>query len=302
MCNNAIIWVVIGLLLSSCQPTAPSDKPQELANEFPATPPPIAPASNTDTTSSTSSLTESISILGSYVGYFEAKTYDDDKDISWANKITIFADSLVGDILYGHSVVAGNWRPFVGNLFANENKNIVVANGDEPGDDRYDGSFYFEFSPEEEMLRGVWEAYKKLPVSEREFELTKRNFTYDPTAELAQDEIWTDLYGSYDENGEYELVTPDAIKYNASTDRLTAKMIENMYRGDLEVLRNTIYARHGYSFKNRRMRYVFDTYFEWYMPISTDIRDQLTNIEKDNIALIKRYETHAEAYYDAFGR
>ena len=50
------------------------------------------------------------------------------------------------------------------------------------------------------------------------------------------------------------------------------------------------------------MRYVFDNNIEWYMPFSTDIRGQLTRLEKENIALIKRYEQHAEAYYDSFGR
>ncbi|MEL6924283.1 MAG: YARHG domain-containing protein, partial [Bacteroidota bacterium] len=87
----------------------------------------------------------------------------------------------------------------------------------------------------------------------------------------------------------------------ASVDKLTRADVENMHKGDLEVMRNAIYARHGYSFKNRKMRYVFN-YVDWYMPVSTDIRAQLTDIEKENIALLKRYEQHAERYYDSFGR
>jgi hypothetical protein len=64
-----------------------------------------------------------------------------------------------------------------------------------------------------------------------------------------------------------------------------------MYKSDLEVIRNTIYARHGYSFKNRRMRYIFDGYVDWYMPVSVDIRDQLTAVEKQNVELLKRVRT-----------
>ena len=66
--------------------------------------------------------------------------------------------------------------------------------------------------------------------------------------------------------------------------------------------RNSIYARHGYSFKNRKMRYFFDNYIDWYMPVNTDIRNSLTDIEKRNIELLKRYEEHAENYYDEYGR
>jgi hypothetical protein len=38
------------------------------------------------------------------------------------------------------------------------------------------------------------------------------------------------------------------------------------------------------------------------MPVSTDVRNDLTDLEKKNIELIKRYEEHAEKYYDEYGR
>ena len=91
-------------------------------------------------------------------------------------------------------------------------------------------------------------------------------------------------------------------KLNASTDILSNQDIENLNKGELEILRNMIYARHGYSFKNRKMRYFFDSWIDWYIPVSTDIRAKLTDLEKKNIDLIKRYEQHAERYYDYFGR
>jgi hypothetical protein len=112
-----------------------------------------------------------------------------------------------------------------------------------------------------------------------------------------------DIYGTYDrETGESEMLTGDAARFNASTHRLKKSELENLYAADLEVIRNAIYARHGYSFKNRRMRYIFDSYVDWYMPVSTDIRAELTELEKANIELLKRYEQHAEHYYDVFGR
>ena len=50
------------------------------------------------------------------------------------------------------------------------------------------------------------------------------------------------------------------------------------------------------------MRYFFDSNIDWYIPISTDVRAELTELEKENIDLLKRYEEHAEQYYDHFGR
>ena len=98
-----------------------------------------------------------------------------------------------------------------------------------------------------------------------------------------------------------EYITSDSTKFNASTTLLTTKDVENMYKRDLEVIRNTIYARHGYSFQNREMRYFFDN-LTWYIPVSIDVTKELTDIETKNIKLLKRYEKHAASYYDNFGR
>ncbi|MCB0638262.1 MAG: YARHG domain-containing protein, partial [Lewinella sp.] len=241
-------------------------------------------------------------LLGSYVGFFEAEIYNEEDDISWANRITIFLDSIVAGQLYGHSVVAGNARPFLGNFEAQAD-GPHIATGKEPGDDRYDGTFTFRISDDGQSLEGHWRSYRPLPVSGREFKLEKRTFSYDPRNTPFPNIYMADLYGTYDrETGESEMITEEAAHFNASRERLKKADVENLYRADLEVIRNAIYARHGYSFKNRRMRYIFDTYVDWYMPVSTDIRAQLTELERTNIDLLKRYEQHAERYYDAFGR
>ncbi|MBL7727175.1 MAG: hypothetical protein JNM68_14625, partial [Dinghuibacter sp.] len=41
---------------------------------------------------------------------------------------------------------------------------------------------------------------------------------------------------------------------------------------------------------------------DWYVPDNVDVKDLLTEIEKKNIRLIKRYEQYAEEYGDEFGR
>ena len=115
--------------------------------------------------------------------------------------------------------------------------------------------------------------------------------------------IFSFLYDNKNEFDDYEgeMLTEDVMTFNASNTALKKEDLENMYKGDLEVMRNAIYARHGYSFKNRKMRYVFDQ-IDWYIPVHTDVRSDLTDLEKKNIDLLKRYEGHAEAYYDSFGR
>ena len=60
-------------------------------------------------------------------------------------------------------------------------------------------------------------------------------------------------------------------------------------------MRNEIFARHGYCFKKKELRQQFETE-DWYVPNTVDIKGFLTEIEKKNIALIKRYEKYAEDY------
>ena len=49
------------------------------------------------------------------------------------------------------------------------------------------------------------------------------------------------------------------------------------------------------------MRYYFEDQ-DWYMPITTDIRTAITDVEVKNIELIYEYETYYEDNYDSFGR
>ena len=108
--------------------------------------------------------------IGSYSGGFTASVYNDRKDYVYENRITIFIDSLTGEIMYGRSIVAGNNRPFSGK-FIKDGSNFR-AEVNEPGDDKYDGKFSFtikidEAKTNEIYLEGKWIANdKKLDVTE----------------------------------------------------------------------------------------------------------------------------------------
>jgi hypothetical protein len=244
-------------------------------------------------------------LLGYYVGDFRAKEYDASQNYTYENRINISIESMDNGQISGRSIVAGNDRPFSG-TYTEEPSGAYAVSVREPGDDRYDGTFEFTISKDGRTVEGTWTAYDQgLAVPKRMYDLTKRTFTYDPSLELPESVGWADLYnGEHPEEfmEEFERVSGEVLSVNPSMQELTAKDVENLYQGDLEVIRNSIYARHGYSFRNRRMRYVFDRYVDWYIPVSTDIRDQLTEVEQKNIDLLKRYEEHAEKYYDVYGR
>lgn len=241
--------------------------------------------------------------LGYYVGDFVMVSDEYKENASYTNLINISVDAITNDSIYGHSVVAGNIRPFRGE-FDVENLHAIV---NEPGDDIYDGKFEFKFN--ENKIIGKWLANdKSITVNSRKYTLQKTEFKYNPSFNIEfvdgyNDFILSEKHEYNYESGDYEKIDGNNLaEINASNKKLTNKEIENLNKGELEVLRNLVYARHGYSFKNRKMRYFFDSNIDWYIPTSTDVRNKLTDIEKQNIDLIKRYEQHAERYYDYFGR
>lgn len=243
--------------------------------------------------------------LGSYVGAFNADKTNDSKNPSYSNKINVTIKELSEGKIKGQSIIAGNDRPFFGSYSTDEN-GLIKVKASEPGDDKHDGKFEFVLDTFNHVVKGKWICNDaNAAVRVRVYELAKKDFKYVPEYILNEDIVGAEFYNasSKGESGEkYEAVTSDVLTVNPSTQELTKADIENMYKGDLEVIRNSIYARHGYSFKNRRMRYLFDNFADWYVPISTDVRHDLTRIEKKNVDLLKRFENHAEKYYDEYGR
>jgi hypothetical protein len=247
-----------------------------------------------------------------YVGYFEKDTGDYTKDVyvgeslSWnrANKINISIDKIEDGKVEGHSVVAGNNRPFTGTV---ENvSGVQTFKVREPGSDKYDGSF--QFTIRDSILEGTWRAYNKIDIPKRKYKLTKRQFKYDPNVMLDPNKQYVNWEKPKNSNASEEeyypyfaSATDQVYKINASNKLLSVSDVANLKNGDLVIIRNTIYARHGYSFKQRPLRVFFDAQ-KWYIPVYADIRDDFTEIEKKNIQLLLRYEKNAKEYYDYFGR
>lgn len=188
------------------------------------------------------------------------------------NKINIALAEVKGDSVFGHSVCAGNFRAIKGTIIQ-EGENVYKINMFEPGDDKYDGEFKFTIDLSKEELSGSWKPYKNT-IAGKDYTLSKRDFMYDPQV------------------GDYPA---------ASTTFLEVPDVENLLPEDIEMIRNEIYARHGYSFTNLKIRRIFDA-IDWYIPMAIDIRDQLTEVEAHNIDLLYNYEDYYDEYYNDFGR
>ena len=251
-------------------------------------------------------------LIGDWVGMFEpdsAHISNDDEDGNLSEKINISIDQITGTEVKGHSVVAGNYRPFTGQVADMEKKFVFTV--EEPGDDQYDGKFAFSIQKGDSLLKGDWKSYKSLKIPVRTYVLNKRFFNYNPKNKLEDFPFvnWKKMTkkvmeygdGEKDTTEAYFSSTDDIYKLNASTQELTRDRVSNLKKADILVLRNAIFARHGFSFKNKDLRTFFDMQ-SWYIPVSINIENELTALEKKNISLLMKYEQHAEEYYDVFGR
>lgn len=83
-------------------------------------------------------------------------------------------------------------------------------------------------------------------------------------------------------------ITPGRFP-EASEKYLTTDYLLKFSKYDLKIMRNEIFARHGYIFQTDDLKEYF-TRQSWYSPGYNDVSSFLTDIEKSNIELIKHYE------------
>ena len=188
------------------------------------------------------------------------------------NKITMLVTKVEGDSVVGRTIVGGNDRPFRGTFHKEGTKISFIAK--EPGDHKDDGEFKFEVDDAApDVITGSWTPFAKGRPA-KEYKLERKVFSYRPDV------------GDFPE---------------ASQRLLKAADVENLMKEDLEFMRNEIFARHGFCFNKKHLRQQFELQ-DWYVPNTVNIKGFLTDVEKKNIALIKRYEKYADEYGDEYGR
>ena len=255
---------------------------------------------------------------GIYTGEFAGKgmiTSEDGEEYEGDiyKKISLKINRITKDSVYGQSIVEGDQRPFRG-VF-NESSNSFVL--DEPGNDKTDGRF--EVKLKSDSITGKWTAFNKSAVKapSKTLKLIKKDFVYNPNFMLDENSDLIDWENPKDfvekytdeETGKTETYTSsknrvasDAVfKINASTQKLTEKELKNLRKLDMEIIKNAVFARHGYAFKKQTYRGFFEQ-TDWYIPVSNNVDNELSPMEKDNVALLNRFIKYAEDKYDQFGR
>lgn len=255
---------------------------------------------------------------GIYMGDFAGKgmiTSEDGEEYEGNiyKRIALKINRITKDSVYGQSIVDGYQRPFRG-IFNETAKSFVL---DEPGNDKTDGRF--EVKLNNDSLTGNWNAFNKSAVKapNKTLKLIKKEFVYNPNFMLNENNDLIDWENPKDfvekytdeETGKIETYTTsknrvasDAVfKINASRQKLTEKDLKNLRKLDMEIIKNSVFARHGYSFKKATYRHFFEQ-TDWYIPVSNNVDSQLSPIEKENVALLNRFIKYAEDKYDQFGR
>ncbi len=91
------------------------------------------------------------------------------------------------------------------------------------------------------------------------------------------------------------------IREKLTTDELTEDMLNGLFAEDLRDLRNEIFARHGYVFKNKDVKKTFEM-MDWYKIDPTFTNDKvavvLSSIEFKNITAIKTAEEFALSKFE----
>lgn len=229
-------------------------------------------------------------------------------------KINFSIDSIQGDQVFGHSVWLGKSRAFKGNI-QNE-RGFFMMRVNQEGSDKWVGTFTANIAQSDSVMNIVWEPQSNEIDQPLDFSLQKCLFAYSPDYILDENGQYIDYQKTKevkevfkDENNEefewvedsYFTTTEEVFKYNPSRQLLTKEQVENMTKADIFVLRNSIYARHGFAFHHPALREYFG-YMDWYVPVRTSIEHELSDTEIKNIELLMRYEEHAKEYYDVFGR
>lgn len=228
-------------------------------------------------------------------------------------KLSLKINRITRDSVYGQSIVDGNQRPFRG-VFNESSSSFVL---DEPGNDKTDGRF--EVKLKSDSITGKWTAFNKsaVKIPSKTLKLIKKEFVYNPNfmldknSDLIDWENPKDFVEKYtdEETGKTETyissknrVASDAVfSINASTQKLKEKDLKNLRKLDMEIIKNAVFARHGYAFKKQTYRSFFEQ-TDWYIPVSNNVDNELSQIEKDNVALLNRFIKYAEDKYDQFGR
>ncbi len=118
---------------------------------------------------------------------------------------------------------------------------------------------------------------KELAEKEKQLQEKSQRIEQDKNKPQSNNKIRRDYSGSF---GSYPEGSKRYLDYND---------IYGKTKWQLRVMRNEIFARHGYIFQSADLRNHFNKQ-PWYYPAYNDVTGMLSNVEKYNVDFIKRYE------------
>jgi hypothetical protein len=181
---------------------------------------------------------------------------------SWSGKydeqkIAVFIQSIDRNQVKGYSVLGKNKQNFSGKVQTTSQGYKITAT--ESGAKASSGVFTFAVTHNQpNVLEASWESATG-KVKPKYFDLKPQQCRYQK----------------------------DVGDYSVASQRLLKDDDLQIPAEELDWMRNEVYARHGYSFANKDIANQFSTK-SWYMPCSTNVENQLTQIEKTNIQRIKK--------------
>lgn len=303
--HNWIITLALLLFWTSC-----AENPQSIQENF-GSQMPVQTVGNSEpelsieveAESAEPRISEHPELLGNYVGILlrSNKIHFYPYAREYSRLLNISIEFIEGNSVEGRLISEGEAHPLKGTVIQKDS--IWEMEIHETGEKLGDGKFMIRLFPNGE-INCVWRPSHTASYLENgEAYLKKKTFSYDPHRKISFEERFEGSFNFGVKNsGLTEFWSPQAWKINASARIISKREIENLYKGDLELIRYAIYARHGLSFSIPEMGRVFEKDMDWYVPVSTDVSADLTEIEKKNIDLLKRYEEHAERYYAEFAR
>jgi len=219
-------------------------------------------------------------VFGQYLGYSPIN----DSDVSkWIPKILLeyygtyhFGDSEGESTLIlffsGSEIVAqvksGTWNSDATDwiwLYDNLSNVNIDKNGQFTSDE-YKGEFvFYNGGSERQKCLKIYDSWSGATENEGEYELGSK--------------LIATAYAMY--SGKYAV---------ASTQELNPDELRKMSSEELKIMRNEIFARYGYIFKEGGEMEKYFKKQRWYQPQHTDVNDFLTSLEKRNIRLIKTEE------------
>ena len=192
-------------------------------------------------------------LIGEWTGQFGQK------------QIHVVIESIDNSTANGYNILNGKRRPISGTVIKSDNSFTCELR--EPGDDKWDGIFNLSISGGK--AEGTWKSYNGKVI--RAFILKKAILGISHPAE-------------YSNSGSFPGSFP-----MGSERQLTFNDISGLSKSNLRLLRNEIYARHGYIFNSKDLKDYFSSQ-NWYQARYGDVSSMLSNIELKNIELIKSVE------------